>query len=324
MSTVLFDRAHQAVPVEEELRSISERLDRVVSMVEALDRRREELEELVTDLMPAVNGTLGMAMRRLDALEKSGVLDTARTAGQSLEAAAATLDPDDLAALAGHARSGVRTLRVLTAPDVQVLTERSLAAVRDARKGKPWSFKRMLGALREPRVRRGLSALIGVMRVLGEGTSPADAAPGRTGVGSTSGVAPRAPRGPAGPVAPTPRPVPAATPGAVTPAAASERTLGGRSVQVDGEGFLLDRKAWTPEIAEELAREAGVSALTEDHWRVIDFCREDAGDGGAAPGMRRITAQLGTPARDLYRLFPGGPGILAARIAGLGKPKSCV
>ena len=45
---------------------------------------------------------------------------------------------------------------------------------------------------------------------------------------------------------------------------------------------------------------------------------------GAAPGLRRITQAMPMEARELYALFPGGPGILAARIAGLPKPKSCV
>ena len=96
------------------------------------------------------------------------------------------------------------------------------------------------------------------------------------------------------------------------------------TVSLDSEGFLTDRTAWTPSVAEALAREAGIGPLTDEHWKVLEYCRADAGESGPAPGMRRITSQLGVPARDLYRLFPGGPGILAARLSGLGKPKSCV
>jgi dissimilatory sulfite reductase related protein len=87
---------------------------------------------------------------------------------------------------------------------------------------------------------------------------------------------------------------------------------------------MADRSAWTPDIAAALAAEAGISVLTDRHREVLEFCRTDAGADGPAPGLRRITSRLGVPAREMYALFPGGPGLAAARIAGLPKPKSCV
>ncbi len=317
MSTVLFQQP-QPGTVEDEVRALSAKLDRIAEAVEALDRRREEVEDLVTDLMPAFNGALSIAMRRLDAMEKSGALDAARAAGQSLEVAATAVDPADLTALASQAGPGLRMLRTLTAPDVLTLAERSVDKLRDARKGRPKTFWQLFRAAREPKVRRGLSAMVNLLRVLGEGVR----APG---VAVEDRPAPR--RSVAAPkIRPvTPPPAPQADCPAPAPSGATEAlALGGETVSVDVEGFLTDRTQWTPTVAEALAQEAGVGALTDEHWRVVDFCREDAGESGAAPGMRRITSQLGVPARDLYRLFPGGPGILAARIAGLGKPKSCV
>ncbi|MCG6989955.1 MAG: DUF1641 domain-containing protein, partial [Gemmatimonadetes bacterium] len=256
MSTVLFQRPETGAP-EDEIRALSLKLDRVTAAVEALDRRREEIEDLVTDMMPALNGALSMAMRRLDALEKSGALDVARSAGESLEAAATTVDPADLAALAGQAGTGLRTLRALTAPDVMALTERSLDTLRDARKGRPKTFWQLFRSAREPRVRRGLGALVNILKVLGEGVSHAE-------------VAPAAAPGRVGPRKPAARPVrrvttpppPAATcptPAASSSAPAAEtRSLGGEQVAVDGEGFLVDRNAWTRAVAEALAQEAGI------------------------------------------------------------------
>ena len=54
------------------------------------------------------------------------------------------------------------------------------------------------------------------------------------------------------------------------------RTLSGRDVEIDESGFLVDALAWTPEIAEELARETGLGGLTPRHWRVVLCCREAA------------------------------------------------
>jgi tRNA 2-thiouridine synthesizing protein E len=97
----------------------------------------------------------------------------------------------------------------------------------------------------------------------------------------------------------------------------------GRTVETDDQGFLLDPKQWTREIGEAIAGEVGV-ALGPTHWRVIDFARADFAERGEAPGPRRITAQTGVTTKELYALFPKGPGKLAARIAGVPKPKSCL
>lgn len=100
-------------------------------------------------------------------------------------------------------------------------------------------------------------------------------------------------------------------------------TIAGHDVKLNDDGFMTDPLEWTPDIAEELARLAGI-ALTERHWKVIEFCRRDAAEQGTSPGLRRITSQTGVPTKELYQLFPKGPGILAARVSGLTKPKSCV
>lgn len=103
-----------------------------------------------------------------------------------------------------------------------------------------------------------------------------------------------------------------------------ERIYAGHAVRLDAEGFFADASTWTPEIAEAIAAEAGLE-LTAEHWKVIRFCREDAArNGGEAPGLRRITQLAGVPTKDLYRLFPKGPGKLAAKVAGLPKPKACL
>jgi len=100
--------------------------------------------------------------------------------------------------------------------------------------------------------------------------------------------------------------------------------VAGRTVDFNEEGFMTDSSQWTPEIAEALARQVGLDSLGAEHWKVITFCREDAAKEGQPPGLRRIAKLSGVGTKDLYRLFPKGPGKLAARIAGLSKPKACV
>ena len=104
----------------------------------------------------------------------------------------------------------------------------------------------------------------------------------------------------------------------------SLRTYAGKPVSVNDEGFLVNAGEWTPEIGEEIAKESGITPLNEKHWKVITFCREDAATQGDPPGVRRIAKLSGVDMKELYQLFPKGPGKLAARIAGLPKPKGCI
>lgn len=94
----------------------------------------------------------------------------------------------------------------------------------------------------------------------------------------------------------------------------------GQSAELDPEGFLLDASRWTPDLAEALARDAGLSSLNERHWKVISFCREDAAREGQPPDLRRIARLSGVGLSELHQLFPKGPGLLAAKIAGLPSP----
>ncbi|MGZ3419744.1 MAG: TusE/DsrC/DsvC family sulfur relay protein [Polyangiales bacterium] len=100
-------------------------------------------------------------------------------------------------------------------------------------------------------------------------------------------------------------------------------TLAGRAVQTDNDGFLTDSNEWSEEIAQAIANEVGVT-LGDTHWKVVRFAREDFRERHESPGPRRITAETGVSTKDLYALFPKGPGKLVAKIAGVPKPKSCL
>ncbi len=100
--------------------------------------------------------------------------------------------------------------------------------------------------------------------------------------------------------------------------------VNGSTVELNDEGFLLDSSQWTTEIGEALAHGAGIAPLNDKHWQVITYCREDAAREGQSPGLRRISKMSGVGMKDLYKLFPKGPGKLAARVSGLPKPQGCV
>ncbi len=102
------------------------------------------------------------------------------------------------------------------------------------------------------------------------------------------------------------------------------KTIAGKEVQVNEEGYMTNPAEWTKEIAVEIAKEEGIAELTPEHWKIIEFCREAASSSGAVPTLRAITSGSGVSTKDLFALFPKGPAKKVARIAGLGKPEGCV
>jgi tRNA 2-thiouridine synthesizing protein E len=102
------------------------------------------------------------------------------------------------------------------------------------------------------------------------------------------------------------------------------------SITLDKHGFLKDRTAWTPEVGEAFAADAGI-VLSEAHWEVIGLLREYFDAYDASPANRALVKyvklKLG-PSKGssiyLMSLFPGSPARLGSRIAGLPKPKNCL
>ncbi len=101
------------------------------------------------------------------------------------------------------------------------------------------------------------------------------------------------------------------------------KILGGKEVEVDAEGYLVNPDDWTEEVAKDLAKEEGIE-LAEAHWKVINFIRKDAKETGQVPTIRRMKNAGGIPTSELYQLFPDGPAKKSAKIAGYGKPQGCV
>jgi TusE/DsrC/DsvC family sulfur relay protein len=95
-------------------------------------------------------------------------------------------------------------------------------------------------------------------------------------------------------------------------------------VDVDSEGFLTEPGQWSEEIARAIAAESGIGDLTDRHWLVVRFMRDRYLATGTAPSIRALGKESRVPVKELYELFPKGPAKLAAKIAGIPKPKGCI
>ncbi|TCS81057.1 TusE/DsrC/DsvC family sulfur relay protein [Tepidibacillus fermentans] len=104
----------------------------------------------------------------------------------------------------------------------------------------------------------------------------------------------------------------------------AEKLIAGYTVDVNEEGYLTNPDQWNKEIAAEIAQELGLGELTERHWKVIEFLQNDFKANGKLPTIRRVNKVGGISTKELYELFPDGPLVKAAKVAGLSKPASCV
>jgi len=100
-------------------------------------------------------------------------------------------------------------------------------------------------------------------------------------------------------------------------------TLDGHTVHVDEEGFLTEYTEWDEDLARVLAANIGID-LTDAHWKVLHFLREDFQEKGETATTRRVHAVGGVPVKEQFALFPKKPGKKMAYIAGLPKPRGCV
>jgi len=103
----------------------------------------------------------------------------------------------------------------------------------------------------------------------------------------------------------------------------TQKEIAGKTLTFDDEGFMIEPDQWDEEVATALATEMGIS-LTDRHFIVLNFMRQQFSDNGVAPSLRKIKNDSGVNTKELYQLFPKGPAKKAARIAGLGKPQGCI
>jgi TusE/DsrC/DsvC family sulfur relay protein len=99
---------------------------------------------------------------------------------------------------------------------------------------------------------------------------------------------------------------------------------GNVSIQVDEDGFMEAPEVWNEEVAGALATTEGVTDLTEEHWKLVNYLRNYYLQFGVAPMIRKLCKETGFDLKKVYELFPSGPAKGACKVAGLPKPTGCV
>ena len=99
--------------------------------------------------------------------------------------------------------------------------------------------------------------------------------------------------------------------------------VNGSELETDDQGYLLEPD-YGDEVVRVIAAAEGIE-LTDAHWAVVAYLREQYREHGHTPNYRNMLKDLSAqiPACDnkwLYDLFPGGPAKQGVRVAGLPKP----
>ncbi len=94
-------------------------------------------------------------------------------------------------------------------------------------------------------------------------------------------------------------------------------------LQRDGDGYLLDRDAWTPEIGRAMAEADGVE-LDEVKWDHILKAREYYEQFGVVPPIRKFAKFVEVDQKDIFKLWMTGPMKPITKYGGLPKPTGCV
>jgi tRNA 2-thiouridine synthesizing protein E len=101
-------------------------------------------------------------------------------------------------------------------------------------------------------------------------------------------------------------------------------TIANIDVEFNDEGFFVDPDQWTEDMVPDLARREGIEPVTDTHWQVIRFMRSEFLAKGTGPTVRVLGKTSGVTIKELYQLFPKGPAKIAAKIAGIPKPRGCI
>lgn len=94
-------------------------------------------------------------------------------------------------------------------------------------------------------------------------------------------------------------------------------------LNVDGEGFLVNRDDWSEEAAREMARRDGME-IDDRIMKFINDARDMYDSEGVVPPIRLFAKAQGVTTKELYDVFKKGPMKLICKWGGLPKPTGCV
>ncbi|MBI5162322.1 MAG: TusE/DsrC/DsvC family sulfur relay protein [Magnetospirillum sp.] len=104
--------------------------------------------------------------------------------------------------------------------------------------------------------------------------------------------------------------------------------MGYADIEKTANGYLVDTADWSEDMAREIAAEDGISELTQRHWDLLNYLREEFFENnGSQPNERHMCKAMSerwgetVGTKELYDLYPKQPSKQATKIAGLPETK---
>lgn len=91
----------------------------------------------------------------------------------------------------------------------------------------------------------------------------------------------------------------------------------------DGDGYLTDMSAWSPEIGRAMAAEDGYE-LDGTKWSHVLKAREYFEEFNVVPPIRKFAKYLDQDQKELFEIWMTGPMKPITKYGGLPKPTGCV
>jgi tRNA 2-thiouridine synthesizing protein E len=91
----------------------------------------------------------------------------------------------------------------------------------------------------------------------------------------------------------------------------------------DGDGYLTDMGAWTPEIGRAMA-DADNFPISDDMWNQINLARDIYLKTDSVPPIRKFIKFIGADKKEIFKQWNTGPMKPITKYGGLPKPTGCV
>lgn len=100
-------------------------------------------------------------------------------------------------------------------------------------------------------------------------------------------------------------------------------TINGVEHEADDQGYLVEA-VFEDEAVRVIAAAEGIE-LTEAHWAVVNYLRDEYREHGHTPNFRNmlkgiVAVMPDADSKSLYDLFPIGPAKQGPKVAGLPQP----
>lgn len=301
----------------QDMAEMQAQLDTISKQLETLLRQQTFYRDFIDEFSPILAEVMGVGANHLQEVENKGYFTFAKHMAKIANKVVEAYDETDLEQLGDNVVYIVDTLRSFTQPDILAIANEATAALQDDTSKSSKSIFGMLKASRNDDVRLGMSVMLNVLKHVGKATKKTR--PKR------SDRMRRLERK----TAPSQRQITNQNqPKTNKQEAKQTQPKTAVSINIPGfemtpEGFLVDPNAWTKGFAASVASAMNYS-LTDDHWALIEWARNDFAQTNASPNVRKIGKNSPVTTKELYAMFPKAPALEAARIAGLPKPVGCI